>query len=110
MQSKKPQIKKLKKLSIHNDVRIDNYYWLNKRDNKEVIEHLNAENSYSKEVLKNTNDLKDNLFQEMKSRIKEDDSSVPYFYNDYWYIKNFKKEKSYPYTPENLKSFLIKKN
>ena len=43
MQSKKTQIKKIeKKLSIHNDVRIDNYYWLNKRDNKEVIEHLNA--------------------------------------------------------------------
>ena len=97
MQSKKPQIKKIeKKLSIHNDVRIDNYYWLNKRDNKEVIEHLNAENSYSKEILKNTNDLKENLFQEMKSRIKEDDSSVPYFYNDYWYIKKFEKGKEYP--------------
>jgi len=97
MQSKKPQIKKIeKKLSIHNDVRIDNYYWLNKRDKKEVIEHLNAENSYSKEVLKNTNDLKDNLFEEMKSRIKEDDSSVPYFYNDYWYIKKFQKGKEYP--------------
>ena len=97
MQLRKPQIKKIeKKLSIHNDVRIDNYYWLNKRDNKKVIEHLNAENSYSKKVLKNTNDLKDNLFEEMKSRIKEDDSSVPYFYNDYWYIKKFQKGKEYP--------------
>ena len=103
MQSKKPQIKKIeKKLSIHNDVRIDNYYWLNKRDNKEVIEHLNAENSYSKEVLKNTNDLKDNLFEEMKSRIKEDEIIG--------ILKNFKKEKSTPYTPENSKSFLTKKN
>ena len=46
----------------------------------------------------------------MKSRIKEDDSSVPYFYNDYWYIKKFEKGKSTPYIPENLKSFLIKKN
>ena len=32
----------------------------------------------------------------MKSRIKEDDSSVPYFYNDYWYIKKFQKGKEYP--------------
>ena len=88
MKSNKPQIKNIeKKLSIHDDVRIDNYYWLNRRDSKEVIDHLNAENLYSNEVLKNTNDLKDNLFEEMKSRIKEDDSSVPYFYNDYWYIK-----------------------
>tara|TARA_A100001388_G_scaffold277450_1_gene268689 strand:+ start:1398 stop:3446 length:2049 start_codon:yes stop_codon:yes gene_type:complete len=97
MKSNKPQIKKIeKKLSIHDDVRIDNYYWLNRRDSKEVIDHLNAENLYSNEVLKNTNDLKDNLFEEMKSRIKEDDSSVPYFYNDYWYIKKFKKGKEFP--------------
>jgi len=67
MQSKKPQIKKIeKKLSIHNDVRIDNYYWLNKRDNKEVIEHLNAENSYSKEILKNTNVDAINFFKKIK--------------------------------------------
>jgi oligopeptidase B len=100
---KKPTPKKIeKKLYIHDDVRIDNYYWLNKRDNKEVIEHLNAENSYSKEVLKNTIDLKDNLFEEMKSRIKEDDSSVPYFYNDYWYIKKFQIGKEYPYIHQKI--------
>lgn len=105
----KPTPKKIeKKLSIHNDVRIDNYYWLNKRDNKEVIDHLNAENLYSKEILKNINDLKDHLFEEMKSRIREDDSSVPYFYNDYWYIKKFQKGKEYPIYTRKFKKLTNK--
>ena len=70
------------KHEIHGDVRIDNYYWLNERDNEKVIDYLNNENSYTKKILKPTQKLQDELFQEMKSRIKEDDTSVPYYYNE----------------------------
>ncbi|MBS3772285.1 MAG: hypothetical protein KGY69_18690, partial [Bacteroidales bacterium] len=43
--------KKPKELTIHGDTRIDNYYWLNQRDNPEVIEYLEAENEYTEAVL-----------------------------------------------------------
>ena len=83
-------------LEKHGDVRVDNYYWLNDRENPEVIEYLNQGNDYYDEVTKHTKDFQNNLFEEMKSRIKEDDSSVPYFYNQYWYYTRFETGKQYP--------------
>ena len=92
-----PIAKKIKKsLEKHNDVRIDNYFWMNDREDKEVIEHLNAENTYTKSVLKHTEAFQKELFEEMKGRIKEDDSSVPYKLNGYWYITKFEIGKDYP--------------
>ena len=92
-----PEAEKIpKKLIKHFDTRVDDYYWLNERENKKVISYLNEENSYTSEKLKSTNKLQKNLFEEMKNRIKKDDSSVPYFYNEYWYIKKFEKGKDYP--------------
>ncbi len=87
---------KEKKLVIHDDTRIDNYYWLNERENPEVISYLEEENKYTKSKLKSTKSLQKKLFNEMKSRIKEDDNSVPYFYNDYWYITKYEKGSDYP--------------
>jgi oligopeptidase B len=85
-----------KQLEIHDDIRIDNYYWLNNRENPEVIDYLEQENAYCDAMLKHTKDFQINLFEEMKARIKEDDSSVPYKYNGYWYIVKFEKGKDYP--------------
>ncbi|QOG90997.1 S9 family peptidase [Flavobacterium columnare] len=84
------------KLEIHNDVRIDNYYWLNDRENQDVIDYLNAENAYYEQMTAHTKDFQKKLFQEMKARIKEDESSVPYLYNGYWYITRFEKGGDYP--------------
>ncbi|MEB3800174.1 S9 family peptidase [Flavobacterium columnare] len=84
------------KLEIHNDVRIDNYYWLNDRENQDVIDYLNAENAYYEQMTVHTKDFQNKLFQEMKARIKEDESSVPYLYNGYWYITRFEKGGDYP--------------
>ncbi len=96
-------LKKEKKLTIHDDTRIDNYYWLNERENPEVIAYLDQENKYKEALLKSTKKLQNNLFNEMKSRIKKDDNSVPYFLNDYWYITKYKKGKEYPiYTRKYL--------
>ena len=87
---------KEKKLAKHGDIRIDPYYWLNDAENPEVIQYLEDENTYTKAILKPTEKLQKELFEEMKGRIKEDDSSVPYFLNEYWYISKFEKGKDYP--------------
>lgn len=85
-----------KTLKKHKEARIDNYFWLNDRENSEVIDYLNQENAYYENMTSHTKNLKDNLFEEMKGRIKEDDSSVPYFYNGYFYITRFEKGQDYP--------------
>ncbi|NNK88641.1 MAG: S9 family peptidase, partial [Flavobacteriaceae bacterium] len=107
LNSEAPQAKKIeKKLEIHGDVRVDNYYWLNDREDPEVIDYLNKENKYLDDNFDNrTKDFQNTLFEELKARIKEDDESVPYKYNGYWYITKFETGKDYPiYTrkKENL--------
>jgi oligopeptidase B len=92
-----PKAKKIaKKLEIHGDVRIDNYYWLNDRENQEVIDYLNTENAYYEAKTAHTKQFQEDLFQEMKSRIKEDDESVPYKKKNYYYITRFEKGSQYP--------------
>ena len=88
--------KKPTNLEIHGDVRLDNYFWLNDRENPEVIDYLQAENAYTKAKLKHTKAFQEVLFEEMKGRIKEDDTSVPYKLNGYWYITRYEKGKDYP--------------
>ncbi len=83
-------------LEKHGDKRIDNYYWLNDRENSEVIDYLNNENDYYNKMTASTKDFQKDLFTEMKSRIKEDDQSVPYFYSGYFYITRVEKDKDYP--------------
>jgi oligopeptidase B len=84
------------KLVKHKHTRVDNYYWLNDRENPEVIDYLNKENEYYHSVTAETNGFQAELFEEMKSRIKEDDQSVPYLYNRYYYITRFEKGQDYP--------------
>ncbi len=88
--------KKPTKLEKHGDVRIDDYYWLNDRENPEVITYLEAENTYSDEMTAHTKDFQKDLFEELKGRIKEDDASVPYKLNGYWYVRKYEEGKDYP--------------
>lgn len=88
--------KEAKKLEIHGDIREDNYYWLKDREDDEVIDYLEKENAYYREKTAHTKGFQDSLFKEMKSRIKEDDSSLPYKYNGYWYITRYETAKEYP--------------
>lgn len=85
-----------KTLEKHGDARIDNYYWLNDRENPEVIAYLNQENEYYNKMTAHTKEFQKNLYEEMKGRIKEDDQSVPYLYNGYYYITRFETGKDYP--------------
>jgi len=95
---KKPPIasKKPKELEKHGDIRIDNYYWLNDREDPNVLSYLEAENAYYREMTSHTKNFQEELFLEMKSRIKEDDSSVPYLLNGYFYLTRYEIGGEYP--------------
>lgn len=92
-----PRAKKiLKELTTHNHTRIDEYYWLNERENQEVIDYLNAENAYTDYEMKSTEDFQDKLFQEMVGRLKQNDLTVPYKLRGYYYYNRFAEGKEYP--------------
>ena len=88
--------KKPKNLKKFDSIRVDNYYWLKNRNDPDVIKYLKKENDYYEKKTSHTKEFQDKIFKEIKNRIKEDDKSVPYFLNGYWYITKFKKDKDYP--------------
>ncbi len=91
-----PKAKKIpKELTAHGDTRIDNYYWLRERDNPEVIDYLNAENEYLKKMLAHTDSFQEKLFLEMKGRIKENDQSLPYKKDGYYYYARYEEGLEY---------------
>lgn len=108
---KKPEApdaeKKPKELVNHDHKRVDNYYWMRLSDEQknadtpdeqtqEVLDYLNAENDYTAAMLGHTEKLQEELFEEMKGRIKENDETVPYFDNGYYYFTRYMEGKEYP--------------
>jgi oligopeptidase B len=94
---KPPVAKKIpKEFTKYENTRIDNYYWLNGRDNPEVINYLKAENGYTAMILKDTKKLQEKLYDEIVGRIKQTDMSVPYFSNDYFYYVRYEEGNEYP--------------
>ena len=87
--------KKPKDLTIHGHTRVDEYFWLNDRENPEVIKYLTDENTYTKAIMADTDTFQAKLYKEMRSRIKEDDTSVPYKDNGYWYYTRYEEGKEY---------------
>jgi oligopeptidase B len=77
-------------------LRIDNYFWLKDKKNPEVLNYLLTENSYCDTVMAHTKGLQETLFNEFKSRIKEDDQSFPALDNGYYYYDRTVKDKQYP--------------
>ena len=92
-----PKAKKIKK-EFHEfgNTRIDNYYWLNQRDDPEVIDYLKAENRYTEMVMKKTEKLQKKLYKEIVGRIKQKDMSVPYDLRGYQYYTRYEEKKEYP--------------
>ena len=91
---------KPKELTAHNDVRTDNYYWLNDYfkkgpDSNKVVDYLKAENTYYDTMMSDTKVLQEKLYIEMKSRIKEKDESVPFFKHGYFYYSKQVEGKDY---------------
>ena len=92
--------KKSKELIAHGDTRIDNYYWMNDYfkkgpDSTKVVDYLKAENAYYDTMMSRTKNLQENLYTEMKARIKEKDESVPIFKNGYFYYNRVVEGKDY---------------
>ena len=103
-----PVAKKIKKeLTIHDDTRIDNYHWMRLSDEQknsenpdaqtqDVLDYLNAENTYTKSVLNHTETFQEELYTEIIGRIKQTDESVPYKQNGYFYYTRYEEGKEYP--------------
>jgi oligopeptidase B len=100
-------VKKDTSLTIHDHTRIDPYYWMRLTDEQkasenpdkqttQVLGYLKAENEYKDAALRHTEDLQSKLYDEIIGRIKQDDESVPYFKNGYWYYTRYEKGKEYP--------------
>ena len=107
-QSKTPPDASMKpfELTMHDDTRIDNYYWMRLTDKqknakkydsktREVVDYIDEENNYTQSSLSHTKKLQKTLYNEMVSRIKKDDESVPYYKNGYYYYSRFEEKKEY---------------
>lgn len=83
--------KKTRTFTIHNETISDDYYWLREKGNPEVIKYLEEENRYTSEVLKPTVQLQEDLFLEMKNKMKESDVTAPEQKGNYlYYLKTIK--------------------
>ena len=92
-----PKAEKIKKeLTAHGQTRVDEYYWLNDREDEKVIAYLEAENAYTDTLLKHTEAFQEKLYEEIIGRIKQTDESVPYKNRGYWYYTRYEEGKEYP--------------
>ncbi len=82
--------------TLHGETRIDEYFWLRDRSDPEVIAYLEAENRYTGAVMRHTEALQEQLYQEMRGRIKETDLSVPERVDDYFYYTRTEAGGQYP--------------
>ncbi len=79
-------------------VRVDDYYWLrdDTRTAPDVLAYLHAENDYREIVTAAWKPLEDELYREIVGRIEQDDTSVPYRDNEYWYLRRYDAGDEYP--------------
>ena len=83
-------------LEKHGHVRTDPYFWLRERDSPEVIAYLEAENDYFEAKMAPLQGLQNELYDEIRGRIKEDDASVPYRLGRHFYYRRFEQGEQYP--------------
>jgi oligopeptidase B len=88
--------KKPKTRTIHGDTLVDNYFWLREKSNPEVMQYLQAEDSYAQGVMQPTAELQKKLYDEMLSHIKQTDVSAPYLRDGYYYYTRTEEGKQYP--------------
>jgi oligopeptidase B len=80
---------------IHGERFVDDYAWLKNREDPRTIPYLNAENEFAERQTAHLKPLRDRLYKEMLSRIKEDDTTAPYRKGEYWYYSRTEKNKPY---------------
>ncbi len=82
-------------MTIHDDTRVDNYFWLRDRTDPDTIKYLEAENEYTQAMMKDTEELQSKLYSEILGRIKQTDLSVPVKRDDYFYYSRTEEGKQY---------------
>ncbi|ESR61722.1 hypothetical protein CICLE_v10014380mg [Citrus x clementina] len=93
-----PVAKKVEhKMELFGDVRVDNYYWLrdDSRSDPEVLANLKQENDYFESAMSGTKKIEDNMFAELKGRIKQEDVSAPFRQGSYYYYTRTLEGKEY---------------
>ncbi len=95
--SPKPPVAEIvpKDVSVHNDKRVDDYFWLREKENPEVIDYLKAENAYTETMMAHTEKLQTQIYDELVGRIKETDLDVPVKWGDYFYYNRTEKGQQY---------------
>jgi oligopeptidase B len=88
--------KRPKEITQHGQTRVDDYFWMRDREDPEVLNYLHAEQDYLEEIMQHTKPLQEQLFEEMKGRIKEDDASPPEKDGEYTYYTRYEPGKQYP--------------
>ena len=103
-----PRAEKRNQKSTHHGIDLeDNYAWLRADNWQDVMRdpdqlptdiraYLEAENKYYEAAMADTTDLQEELFEEMKGRVKQDDSSVPSPDGPYAYSSRFEEGAEYP--------------
>ncbi|MDR1780210.1 MAG: S9 family peptidase [Tannerella sp.] len=108
-QGDKPPVAKIipHEMTLFDDTRVDNYYWMRLSDEQksaatpdaqtqDVLDYISAENAYREAQMQPTLALQNELFEEMKGRIKQDESTAPYLDNGFWYWTKYEEGKEYP--------------
>ncbi|HIN39535.1 MAG TPA: S9 family peptidase [Flavobacteriales bacterium] len=88
--------KKKEVMTMHGHIRIDDYYWMNQREDPEVLSYLNEENKYTDRMMKKTEVLQDKIYNEIIGRIKQTDMSVPNKEGSFYYFSRFEAGQEYP--------------
>jgi oligopeptidase B len=83
-------------LAAHGDTRTDDWYWLADRDDPEVIGYLRAENEYADAILAPTQTLQQQLFEEIRNRVRETDAGPPFRHGPWWYFSRTVEGQQYP--------------
>lgn len=100
-----PQAERMERITEIHDIRlIDYYFYLRDRNNEKVIDYLMAENKYAEIMMSHTKELQEKLTSEMIKRIKEDDTTLPFKMDDYYYYHKYEKNKDYSIFCRRFKS------
>ena len=77
---------------------VDEYEWMRNKESQDTLDYLNAENTYTEAKTAHLKQLTENVFEEIKSRVKQTDMSVPSRAGDYWYYGRSEEGKEYGFS------------
>ncbi|PQM74347.1 S9 family peptidase [Corynebacterium sp. J010B-136] len=77
---------------------VDEYEWMRNKESQDTLDYLNSENTYTEAKTAHLKQLTENVFEEIKSRVKQTDMSVPSRSGDYWYYGRSEEGKEYGFS------------